>query len=195
MKFHVSGTQGLCRIGWVMRQERWTMGSDHGGSWVLSYRTDLEGGGEPLKDLSRRGTCHNQRGICQKDLFGNCEADGLQGRGRDLEASRAKKLYMYMSGHLTCPNQGRGLWAPLVLDVSHGACAVWWDTSLATGHVTGNCLSVHRPTAGALEVNPEVERERSSVHGGARPCASVHSAFRERISPWGMGMAAEARGR
>ena len=32
------------------------MGSDHRGSWVLSYRIDLEGGGEPLKDLSRRGT-------------------------------------------------------------------------------------------------------------------------------------------
>lgn len=32
------------------------MGSDHRRSWVLSYKIDLEGGGEALKDLSRRGT-------------------------------------------------------------------------------------------------------------------------------------------
>ena len=69
------------------------MGSDHGGSWVPSYRIDLEGGGEPLTDLSRRGTCHNQSCVGQKDLFGNCEADGLEGRGRDTEASRARKLF------------------------------------------------------------------------------------------------------
>lgn len=44
-------------------------------------------------DLSKRGTCHNQSYVCQKDLFGSCEADGLEGRGRELEESRGRKLF------------------------------------------------------------------------------------------------------
>lgn len=59
------------------------LGSDHGGSWVLSYRKDLEGGREPLKDFSSRGTCHNQNFTYQKDHYGNCEAGGLEGRARN----------------------------------------------------------------------------------------------------------------
>lgn len=55
----------------------------NGRSWVLSYRIDLKDGREPLKESSRRGTCHNQSFMYQKDHFGNCEADGLEGRARN----------------------------------------------------------------------------------------------------------------
>lgn len=64
------------------------MGSDND----LSYRIDLEGGWELLKDLSRRGTHHNQNCVCQKDHFGHYKAGGWEGQGQAPETSIARKL-------------------------------------------------------------------------------------------------------
>lgn len=124
---------------------------------------------------------------------------GLCGGGRLCQSCglNVRRLCPTLSGYLTFSIQGRGPRAPLVLGTGRGPVQAWWVISPAPGHVTGNRLSIHKPTAVALEVNREMERDRPSLRGGARPgtWASVHMAFRVRISPHGMGIAAEGEER